>query len=159
LDATDRDANISNFDDAGTRSSDGQQGLNYASSQSSSSHVAAPNDLLEEDEYERFISDCNSPHTMPLFPAPTMPHLGPMVQQAASLQLYVPASKEVTPTEQTGLESGKAFLHSGGMWRIQWQIRAPIHHRIRLCCMTYGLKPGFLAFFVYTSFYLPLLSA
>jgi hypothetical protein len=33
-----------------------------------------------------------------------------MVQQAASLQSYVPASKEVTPTEQTGLESGKAFL-------------------------------------------------
>jgi hypothetical protein len=103
FDATDRDANISNFDDAGTRSSDGQQGLNYASSQSSSSHVAAPDDLLEEDKCERFISDCNSPHTTPLFPAPTMPPLGPMVQQAASLQSYVSASKEVTPTEQTGL--------------------------------------------------------
>jgi hypothetical protein len=110
FDATDRDANISNFDDAGTRSSDGQQGLNYALSQSSSSHVAAPDDLLEEDEYERFISDCNSPHTTPLFPAPFMSPLGPVVQQAASLQLYLPASKEVTPPEQSGLESGKAFL-------------------------------------------------
>jgi hypothetical protein len=49
--------------------------------------------------------------------------------------------------------------HSGGMWRIQWQIRAPIRHRIRLCRMTYGLKPVVLAFFVYTSFYLPLISA
>ncbi len=110
LDATDRDSNISNFDDAGTRSSDGQQGLNCASSQPSSSHVAAPDDLLEEDEYERFIYDCNSPHTTPLLPAPSMPPLGPIVQQEASLPSYLPASEEVTPTEQTGLESGKAFL-------------------------------------------------
>jgi hypothetical protein len=110
LDATDREANISNFDAAGTRSSDGQQGLNSASSQPSSSHVAAPNDLLEEDEYKRFISDCNSPHMMPLFPAPSMPPLGPIVQPTASLQSNLPATQEVTLTEQTGLKSGKAFL-------------------------------------------------
>jgi hypothetical protein len=72
--------------------------------------VAAPDDLLEEEEYERFISDCNTPHRTPLLPAPSMHPLGPMVQQAASLQLYQPASKKVTPAEQIGLESGKAFL-------------------------------------------------
>jgi hypothetical protein len=67
------------------RSSDEQQGLNSASSQPSSSHGGASNDLLEEDKYERFISDCNSPHTLPLFPAHSMPPLGPIVQPTASL--------------------------------------------------------------------------
>jgi hypothetical protein len=41
---------------------------------------------------------------------PPMPPLGLMVQQTASLQSNLPTTKEVTPTEQTGLESGKAFL-------------------------------------------------
>jgi hypothetical protein len=48
LNATDREANISNFDAAGTRSSDGQQGLNSASSQPTSSNGAAPNNLLRK---------------------------------------------------------------------------------------------------------------
>jgi hypothetical protein len=100
---------MSNFDAVRIRSS-GQQGLNFTSSRPSSSHVVAPDNLLEEDEYKRFLSDCNSPHTTPLFPAPPMPPLGPIVQQPASLQSNLPATKEVTPTEQTGLESGKAFL-------------------------------------------------
>ncbi len=77
LDAADTEANIiSNADPTGTGSSDKQQGLNSASSPHSPSHISAADDLVEEDKYERFISDCNSPHTTTLFPAHSMPPLG-----------------------------------------------------------------------------------
>ena len=116
LNDADTEANIiSNLGATGTGSSDtqqGQQGLNSASTPYSPSHVAAPNDLVEEDEYERFISDCNSPHTTTLFPAHSVPPLGTLSQPTtASLQAnHLPATGVVTSTGPTGLASGRAFL-------------------------------------------------
>jgi hypothetical protein len=43
-----------------------------------------------------------------------------------------------------------APFHSGGMWRVWWQIRSRICHRICLGCMTYPVKPPFLAFFFFS---------
>jgi hypothetical protein len=88
------------------------------------SHEAfPPHGVLEDEEYERFLSDCNCPPPTN-FAVPSIPHLGQPVNNSlqnaslppanaldtlpSDLEVSLPADASATPA--TGLEYGKAFL-------------------------------------------------